>query len=178
MVSWSTWTRTMRVLMWVIVHVGDIDATRFLSILYIVVDEGVTVYSLPRLLQSLQLDMKNWLTSFILCTALRWHLKLGNSSIWELNFTGACFLDLRTYDTRYFLWPYQGCEQSRIFSEFSRKFLTPVQISNTPTTHYLNVPKLPKDQYGCDGHPNREGHETIATLLSPLITKALGWKEV
>jgi len=48
-------------------------------------------------------------------------------------------------------------------------------ISTTPTTHYLNVPKLPAGQTGCDGHPNQAGHETIAGLLEPLITKALGW---
>jgi len=44
--------------------------------------------------------------------------------------------------------------------------------------HFVNVKvnlKSPED-FGCQHHPNKKGHEKIADFLEPVIKKALGWK--
>jgi len=41
--------------------------------------------------------------------------------------------------------------------------------------HYLNIAGLPKNQLGCDGHPNQQGHEVIAGHLWDLISSTLKW---
>jgi lysophospholipase L1-like esterase len=110
-------------------------------------------------------------------------LRLGRNDFWEkpfpkkANFRAAYIKFLKTIREKYkdaHIFALCGPLQDDLHCDYVKSALREIKDDKI---HFVKVEaKLKRpDDYGCQYHPNKKGHQKIAAFLEPIIKEAMDW---